>query len=110
MARPLHPLACRVGRSERAAVVAFARERGISVSGLIKNAVRQYIAAAPAFEPQPAVVPVPVVPTQPPVNAGVNLLTDVLMSPPLIRPYRLPRAPQVRVPGGGSKGGLLSDC
>jgi hypothetical protein len=116
MPRPLHPLACRIGRVERAAVVAFARERGISVSGLIKNAVRTYIAAAPAVEPQPAIVAVTLhraTPTQPPVNAGVNRLTDLLSSPPLVRPYRLSRAPQrgARVVGSGApRGGLLSDC
>lgn len=116
MPRPLHPLACRIGRAERAAVVAFARERGISVSGLIKNAVRAYIAAAPAAEPQPVMAPVApqrAVPAQPPVNAGVNRLTDLLSSPPLVRPYRVSRVPQSRarvVASTAPRGGLLSDC
>jgi hypothetical protein len=115
MPRPLYALACRIGRAERAAIVAFACERGISVSGLLKNAVRAYIAAAPAVEPKPVAAPVApqrAVAAQPPVNAGVNRLTDLLSSPPLVRPYRLARAPQsrARVVGTVPKGGMLSDC
>ena len=104
MSRPLHPLACRVGRAERASVVAFARAQGMSVSGLMKTALRQYLAAQPAFDPPP------VVPAQP-VNGGVNRLQDSLASPPLLRPYRLARTPQSRVPGavGGERKGWLSD-
>ena len=86
MSRPLHPMACRVGRSERAQIVQFARTHGMSTSMLLKSAVRAYIASQPAVAP-------PAVPTQP-VNGGVNRLQDSLASPPLLRPYRLPRAPQ----------------
>lgn len=56
---------------------------------------------------------VPAVLTQPPVNAGVNRLTDLLSSPPLVRPYRLSRVPlsRVRVAAStASRGGMLSDC
>ena len=103
-ARPLHPLACRIGRAERASVVAFARAQGLSVSGLMKTALRQYLAAQPAFVAPPAV-------TTQPVNGGVNRLQDSLASPSLLRPYRLPRAPQSRTPGavGGERKGWLSD-
>jgi hypothetical protein len=110
MSRPLHPLACRIGRAERASIVAFAHAHGVSVSGLMKTAVRQYITS------QPAVVAQPVLPTQPPVNVGVNrALSDTLRmpSPPLLRPFKMARGPVRHASsavGGGSKGrALLSD-
>jgi hypothetical protein len=109
MSRPLHPLACCIGRAERASVVAFAHARGLSVSGLMKTAVRQYIASQPAVVAQPVV-------HQPPVNVGVNRpLSDTLRmpSPPLLRPFKMARGPVRHASsavGGGSKGrALLSD-
>jgi hypothetical protein len=82
MSRPLHPLACRIGRAERAQIVAFARAQGVSVSMLLKTALRNYLASQPAY------------PTQPPVYAPVNGLSDSLSSsPPLLRPYPLTRKP-----------------
>jgi hypothetical protein len=41
--RYLHPLACRLPRAKRDAVVATAIARGVSVSGLIKEALRHYL-------------------------------------------------------------------
>lgn len=82
MSRSLHPLGCRVGRTERAAVVRFARERGISVCMVLKIAVREYIARQPPVEYQPVIGP------QPAVHAGVHKLTDLLSSPPLLGPSR----------------------
>ena len=52
MSRPLHPLACRIGRAERAQVVAFARAQQMSVSLLMKTALRAYIASQPAVASQ----------------------------------------------------------
>lgn len=89
MARCLNPLGCRVGRAERTAVVRFARERGMSVSMVLKIAMREYIARQPPVEYQPVVAP------QPQVHAGVHtLLSDTarLPSPPLTRPFRLREA------------------
>jgi len=100
MSRTLHPLACRVGRAERAQVVAFARAQGLSVSMLLKTALRAHIAAQPA------------------VDAGVNAPSDSLVMPGPVAPYRLPRQPgNVRASSllrrsardGERKWGLLSD-
>ena len=103
MSRSLHPLACRIGRAERASIVAFAHSQGLSVSGLLKVALRQYLASQPAAVAQPAVL------AQPPVNLGVNRLTDVLSSPPLLRPFKLARGPirhASAAVGGEGKPGL----
>jgi hypothetical protein len=43
--RHLHPLACRLPREERNAIVTIAVARGISVSGLLKAALRHYLSA-----------------------------------------------------------------
>jgi len=53
ISRSLQPLAWRIGRAERAVVVAFARARHVSVSGLLKTALRQYLAAQPASPTRP---------------------------------------------------------
>jgi len=96
----LHPLACRVGRAERASVVAFAHRQGMSVSGLLKTALRQYLAAQPDLQP---------------VHAGVNKgLSDPPMLAALIQPHRLPRQPGMRASaalrrGTGERKGMLSD-
>jgi len=78
----------------------------MSISGLMKLAIRSYLAT------QPAVVAAPSVGSSAPVHAGVHKLTDLLSSPPLVRPYRMARGP-VRhasaVVGGERKAGLLSD-
>lgn len=67
--RYLHPLACRLPRAEREAVVAIAVARGVSVSGLIKLALRQYLAGV-----------------HPGVNAGSNLpAASVGPKPPATR-------------------------
>ena len=102
MSRPLHPLACRIGRAERAAVVAFAHRQCMSVSGLLKTALRAYLASQPDVQPT--------------VNAGVNMgLSDALASPPLFRPYQLPRqsagvkASAALRRGAGERKGMLSD-
>jgi hypothetical protein len=71
----------------------------MSVSGLLKTALRGYLASQPAYSALP-------------VHAPVNGLSDSLASPPLLRPCRLARGP-VRhasaVVGGERKGWLLSD-
>ena len=46
-----HPLSCRLPRDERAAVVAFARARNLSTSGLLKVAVRTYMSMESAVHP-----------------------------------------------------------
>jgi hypothetical protein len=49
--RHAHPLSCRLPRDERAAVVAFARTRNLSTSGLLKAAVRSYMGSQTAVHP-----------------------------------------------------------
>jgi hypothetical protein len=49
--RHSHPISCRLPRKERADVVAFARNRGLSLSGLLKVAVRRYISSETAVYP-----------------------------------------------------------
>jgi hypothetical protein len=49
--RHAHPLSCRLPRDERAAVVAFARARNLSTSGLLKVAVRSYMGSQTAVHP-----------------------------------------------------------
>jgi hypothetical protein len=46
-----HPLSCRLSRNERSEVVAFARARGLSTSGLLKAAVRSYMGSQTAVHP-----------------------------------------------------------
>jgi hypothetical protein len=41
--RHLHPLSARLPRAERAAVVAFACSRGVSISSVLKTALRAYL-------------------------------------------------------------------
>lgn len=106
MSRPLHPLALRVGRAERAQIVAFARAQGMSISGVLKVAVRLYVASQP--------VPAP----QPPVYGDVNKHpSDPPMLPALLTPHRLPRQPGIvgasaflrQSNRDGERKGLLSD-
>ena len=79
----------------------YARAAQMSVSGVIKSAVREFMAAHPAAQ-------CPLI--QPAVHSGVHTLSDVLSSPPLLRPYRLPRARQSRGAAvGDERKGLLSD-
>jgi len=105
MSRTLHPLACRIGRAERAQIVQFAHAQGLSVSGLLKTALRRYLASQPAYPVQP-------------VHAGVNEgLSDPPMLPALLAPLRLPRQPgNLRASAllrrgarDGERKGLLSD-
>lgn len=104
MARSLNPLGCRVGRAERAAIVTFARERGMSISGLMKLAIRGYLAS------QPAVVAAPPVGSSASVHAGVHRLSDLLSSPPMVRPFKLARGPVRRGSAvGGERKVWLSD-
>ena len=49
--RHSHPISCRFPRNERAAVVAFARVQGFSLSGLLKTAVRIYMGSETAVHP-----------------------------------------------------------
>jgi hypothetical protein len=46
-----HPLSCRLSRNERSEVVAFARARNLSTSGLLKAAVRSYMSSQTAVHP-----------------------------------------------------------
>jgi hypothetical protein len=81
--------------------VQFARAQKMSISGMLKAALRAYLSNRPE------------VASQPEVDAGVNKLSDSLSSPVLVRPYRLSRSPQSRaaasVSGVAKTGGLLSD-
>lgn len=79
--RHLHPLACRLPRAERASAVAFARARGLSVSGLIKAALRAYLAAQSA------------------VDGGVHKriapsLSDAVQAIPVALPQKAPQHPK----------------
>lgn len=49
--RHVHPLACRLSRAERAAVVARAHRLGLTVSGYIKALLRADAAAHPGVNP-----------------------------------------------------------
>src|SRR6516225_723445 len=49
--RHLHPLSCRLPRGERAAVVTFAASRGMSVSALLKAALRNYLGSPISVDP-----------------------------------------------------------
>jgi hypothetical protein len=49
--RYLHPVSSRLPRGERSAVVAFAVSHRMSVSALIKNALRYYIASQNDVDP-----------------------------------------------------------
>lgn len=49
--RHVHPLACRRSRTKRAAVVAYARANGFSISGLLNAALDEFMAAHPGVNP-----------------------------------------------------------
>ena len=102
MSRPVHPVARRLPRDEREHLYAVAHAQRTSVSGLVKGLLRAYLATQPTLQPT--------------VHTPVNRLSDLLSSPPLVRPYRLPRAPGStqanalrRSAREGERKGLLSD-
>jgi hypothetical protein len=49
--RHLHPLSARLPRGERAAVVTLAASRGMSVSALLKAALRNYLGSPISVDP-----------------------------------------------------------
>jgi hypothetical protein len=49
--RYLHPVSCRLPRSERAAVVTLAASRGMTVSALLKAALRNYLSSPISVDP-----------------------------------------------------------
>jgi hypothetical protein len=68
--RHLHPVSCRLPRSERAAVVTLAASRGMSVSALLKAALRYYLGSPISVDPG---VYQPPSPEPPPLHAMVIL-------------------------------------
>jgi hypothetical protein len=78
--RDLPPISCRLGRLQRAAVVAFARKQGMSTSGLIKASLRAFIGAELGVD-QPVNAVARTAPTLRPITPVMALPTRVANRP-----------------------------
>jgi hypothetical protein len=98
--RHLHPLACRVPRADRNAIVAIADARGMSISALIKEALFSYLKGVHSGVNLPPIIPV--------ANAGPGPSATGQQSTILPRPKTLadlfvaspPAAPNLGKPNG----------